>query len=503
MGGGLTSSLNIGLSGLQVNQAALNVVGHNIANVNTPGYSRQRAVLASNASVNYGGVLFGNGASLNAIQGMRDKFLELQMNQSISRQKGSETRSAGLQAMAVSFQDLDGNGISTRVQAFLQGFQELAARPEDSAIRENLVGRAQNMIDGLKARYSQMTEQQTSLDQNVDGLVQQVNTIAIQIAKLNERVASEPSPGSDSDARDQRQVLASSLAELTGLQGFLDSRDQLQITFATGASLVSGGQAFTVQSFADPATSPYKGIRVASDRSNTSFVTVTPDIKEGVLGATMDLRDRIIPGIERKLDEMAAGVVGEVNKLHRTGYGLTGVTGVDFFVVPGSPANPPNPTPNGANGLPATITAATNYKGMVNSMFINATVKANPKLIAAANAANVPGDNTIAQNLGKLQTALNTVDTDGNGVGDSGPFNTVIAGIVNSVGTQAQSYEAQSITDENLMTALQNQRTQLSGVDLDEEATQMLVLQRGYSASARFVSVINQLTDQLINNTLS
>ena len=91
------------------------------------------------------------------------------------------------------------------------------------------------------------------------------------------------------------------------------------------------------------------------------------------------------------------------------------------------------------------------------------------------------------------------MDTNGDGLGDSGPFSTAVGVLANTIGTQAQGFQTRSTTDQNLLTALSNQRERVSGVDLDEEATALLTFQRGYQASAQFISVINQLTDQLVN----
>ena len=110
---GLTSSLNIGLSGLQAAQGALSVVGHNIANVNTPNYSRQRADLNANQPQTFGTLEFGTGVNLANILGVRDKFLEMQITQSTSRQQGANVRYAGVEGISSVFQDDGTSGLST------------------------------------------------------------------------------------------------------------------------------------------------------------------------------------------------------------------------------------------------------------------------------------------------------------------------------------------------------------------------------------------------------
>ncbi len=496
---GLTASLNIGLSGLQASQGALNVVGHNIANVNTPNYSRQRAVLVNNDSQTFGNMQFGTGVNLNNILGTRDRFLEMQITQATSRQSGADARYAGVEGISPVFNE-DGSeaALGTLVQRFFQSFQELSSRPEDGAVRTNVVGRAQSLINGLKSRYQLLADQRSQADRNIGSLVTEVNTITAEIAKLNMRIATEPTPGADSDARDQRQGLANKLAGLVGIQVFEDSKEQLQVTLDSGAAvLVSGNTAFTMA--ATPSGPPNNFNRVDVLLGSGSPINVTGAVKEGALGGNLDLRDNVLAGYQAKLDELAAGISGQVNQLHRTGFGLNGATSLDFFQ--GTVANyAASNLPLGeVAGLPTGVSSLNNYQGMVNSLAVNSAIIAAPNNIAAAGVVGAAGNNQNARALAALQTASNTVDTTGDGLGDSGPFSTFIGSVVNAIGTDAQGFQARSTNDENLLAALQTQRDRVSGVDLDEEATNMMAFQRGYQASARFISVINQLTDQLVN----
>jgi flagellar hook-associated protein 1 FlgK len=487
---GLNAGLFIGLSGLQAQQSALNVVGHNIANVNTPGYTRQRAELTANQALIEGQMFFGSGVTLNAVQGVRDRFLDLQIYQETARQTGANERYSGVDAVSTILGDTGDTGTAAQIQAFFQGFQELASRPEDNALRTNLVGKANTMITGLQTRYRLLDDQRNSADQSVASLVTEVNTLTDQIAKLNQRITTEAVQGSDNDARDQRKALTDKLAGLVGINVFEGSKGDYQITLDSGAAvLVSGNNAYKLQVTAGGAALD-NHYRVESVMG-TSVVDVTSGIKSGQLGGKLDLRDNILVGFQRQLDQIAAGVAGKVNLLHRAGFAADGVTtGNDFFQ---------SGVANGANGLPTTITAATFYMGMVNVLAVNAAVSANPSLIAAAGGAGATGNNANANAIAKLQSATGTVDTNGDGVGDSGPYSTSVGSLISDVGTQSQTYKAQTSAQQNLVAALQAQRDRVSGVDLDEEATNMMTLQRGYQASARFISVINQLTDQLVN----
>ncbi len=488
---GLNAGLFIGLSGLQAQQSALNVVGHNIANVNTPGYSRQRADLSSNLSTVEGQVYFGTGVSLNTVQGIRDRFLDLQIYRETARQTGANERFSGVDAVSSSIGDTGETGIGAQVQAFFQSFQELATKPEDMALRQNVVGKAQTMISGLQTRYRLLKDQRSSADQAVTSLLGEVNALTSQIAKLNQQIATEGSTGSANDAWDQRKTLTDRLAGLVGINVTESAKGEYQITLDTGAAvLVSSNTSYALQKGAiDPASGYAK---VVSSMGNL-LVDVTQSIREGQLGAKLDLRDNILVGFQRQLDQLAAGVAGEVNKAHKAGFVLDAVTaGGDFFVASGTNSN-------GGGNLPAAISAGSFYRGMVESLSVNSAVTSDLSLIAAAGVTGAKGDNTAANNIANLQSQIGTVDTNGDGNAESGPFSTVIGSLVNDVGTQSMTYRAQSDTQQNLVVALQNQRDRISGVDLDEEATSMMTLQRGYQASARFLSVINQLTDQLVN----
>jgi flagellar hook-associated protein 1 FlgK len=226
------------------------------------------------------------------------------------------------------------------------------------------------------------------------------------------------------------------------------------------------------------------------------------------MGGMIDLRDNLLPGYMRELDQLAAGVVQQVNTLHAAGTGLnTGTTGWQFFV--GNNFDTTLQTGNDALGLPLDnglgdpIDFAHDYAGMVRNLNINQVIVENPRYVSSADALGEPGNNEIARKLAELQTKDGTVIVRDRVSGlpiYKGPFSTYISSVANEVGNLALKLRNSANTDENIRVALEIQRDRLSAVDMDEEATNLIVFQRSYQACSRFISVINQLTDQLVNN---
>jgi flagellar hook-associated protein 1 FlgK len=502
----MTAGMGIGLTGLQAAQNGINVTGQNITNINTPGYARQRVNLETGFSVQIDKLQFGLGVNVAQIQQIRDRFLDMQLAQTITRQFGVQTRYEGIENVASLFVENGEVGLGIELQRFFEAFEELAARPENDAVRTNVVTRAQSMISGLQSRYNLIEEKRVQANRSAMSLVNEINTITTQIAKLNHNIATEVPKGSDNNSRDQRQALVNKLAELVGIQTHEDNLGRMTITVEDGMPLVSGSTALEMRAtelnsegnfrieivVGNPREVPlFSGNWVAGEK-----VDVTKAIRSGALGGYLDLRDNLLPEYLEKLDQLAAGVVLQVNQIHRDGVGLDGVTGnLDFFI--GTVGG------NDPSGLPAGIDETVRYKGMVNRLGINSLLVEDPRLIASGDPLSPdagPGNNEIALRLAKLQDAQFTVDSNNDGTPNMGPFSLFISSIANKIGNHALNLKANSNTDADIRVALEIQRDRLSAVDFDEEATNLIVYQRSYQACSRFISVINQLTDQLINN---
>jgi flagellar hook-associated protein 1 FlgK len=248
----------------------------------------------------------------------------------------------------------------------------------------------------------------------------------------------------------------------------------------------------------NPANNNYLDVTVAQ---GATTVNVTSQVKNGQLGGFLDLRDNILPSYQTQMDQIAGSLAGQVNQINMSGYGLpnasgTSTTGTLFFTGGNGVSNGIDPATGEAFGFAA---GTPNYKGIINTLQVNPAVVANTDLIGASSVNGAAGNNTNILAMAALQTSLGTVDVQGNGTYSSGPFSTVISGLINSVGTDAQTYNTTSTNQQNLLTALQNQKASTSGVSLDEEAASLLSYQQAYQASAQFITTISKLTDQLMS----
>ncbi len=482
----LGSSLSIGLSGLQVAQTAINVLGHNIANVNTPDYSQENAVITTNPSVSYGNLQFGTGATVTGVQALRNQFLNLQLTQALSSQSGAQTRYQGVESVASAFNDDGTTGLGSQIQGFFTSLSTLAGTPESASARQAVLGQAQTMINEFQSAYQVLTQQASSANQQVASQVQEVNTLTSQIAALNAQISQQADPSADNDAIDQRQELTDQLGQLVGIQVSTNSNNQYQITLDSGAAtLVAGSTAYQMSATPNGDADGNNDYQVTVASGNLN-IDVTDQIQGGSLGADMDLRDNILPGYMNQLNYIAGSLASQVNAQNEAGY-----------VPPNSSAATAANGPALFNGN-FTATGAPIYTNFINTLTINPAVTANPDLIATAGTAgDGAGDNANALLLANLQNT-GTVDVNGDGSLYTGPYTTVVASLTNQVGTDAQNFNAIATNQQNLATALQTQQASVSGVDLDQQAADLLSYQQAYQASAQFISTISQLTNQLM-----
>jgi flagellar hook-associated protein 1 len=446
----LNASLAVALSGLSAAQGAMEVTSNNVANVNTQGYSREQAVLATTDPVEVQPLTFGTGVTLQSVESIRDPILESQIQQQSQAQGQFSTLTSALQQTQVNFTTSTGD-IGTEISNFFDSINQLSTNPSDLSLRQGVLTAAGNLATSFNTTANNLTAQRQSLDLSVVQTVQQINQLSQQIAQLNGQISNlentGASPGSFIDQRTQAIDQLSGLVDVS----VIPEGNSLALTTGNGAALVAGQQVYQLQT-----QTTSSGLHDVYSQAGTD---ITSQITSGQLGGTLQARDQEIPAIQSQLDTLAAGIANSVNAVQTTGYDLNGnlATNENFFNPP--PAN----TTGAAAGLSVAIT--------------------DPAAIAASSD-GTPGSNGNAQAMYALST--------GASIAGQSPTD-YYSGIVFNVGNDASNASAEQSASSLVLQQLNDQRASISGVNLDEEAANMVQYQDAYAASAQVVTTINDM----------
>lgn len=451
----LTSSLQIAIGSMLANQGAIAVVTNNIANANTPGYTREVATLVEAPADTVGDLQFGTGVVLQGIQSIRDNILQLRLNQETPTQSQLTTLSQGLNQVQTLFNEPAGTGLQSALSAFFGSFQQLSSDPANLGLRQSVISAGQTLATGFHQSASALITQQQDADQGVTQTVQQINTLTTQIAQLNSQISQTAGEGLNTNTlQDQQNELINQVSQLVEVQTIPANNNSITVTTANGAQLVVGNQSFNLQTQTNAATGFQDVFSQGSD--------ITSAIQSGTLGADIQLRDQQIPSILNNLDTLANGIATAVNTQSAAGFDLNGAAGGNFFVPPAAVAG-------SALNLSVAIT--------------------DPSKIAAS-ADGTPGNNANATALANLQNA--------NIVGGQNPL-TYYSNLVFQVGNSAATVSGQ-LTGENLLVQqIQDQIGSVSGVSIDEEGAHLIQYQSAFTAAAQVAGIVNTLFQTTIN----
>src|SRR2546423_3934623 len=326
--GNLTSSLNISLQSMLAEQGAINVTSNNIANVNTLGYSRQRADLEESPPVQLGTLTFGTGADLQKVISLRDSILDLRVNQETQQQGKLNSFLGAAQQIQSLFNETNGTGLQNNLTAFFNSFSQLATNPSDLNLRQAVLTAAQNLASSFNQAAANLTTLQRNVDLSVSQSVSQINTLTAQIAKVNAQVSAAETSGQNPGAFvDQREQLINQLSNLVDVSEIDAGNGSLTLTTTNGAALVVGGQSFALNAQKNATT----GLQdIFSQGTN-----ITASITGGQLAGQLQVRDQEIPAVQTSLDALAGNLATAFHTQHTAGFDFyRGGRGKLFFPPP-------------------------------------------------------------------------------------------------------------------------------------------------------------------------
>jgi flagellar hook-associated protein 1 FlgK len=545
--------LSSALSGLTAFQRSLETTSNNISNVNTEGYSRQRAELTSLPEQYTGSGYLGSGVRVDNIMRSYDQFISGQVRSSTSAFQEVDS----YHQLASQIDNLtadESTGLSPAINEFFDAVSDVANDPTSIPSRQVLLDQA----DALTHHFNNMSERFSDLRQqvnsNLSNAVEELNGYAAAVAKLNLKIADDIGRASGkqlpNELMDQRDVLLNKIAEKADISVVSQADGTVSVFMGQGQPLVTGGYSTTL-SLADSKTEP--------DRKEILLMNqdISKLLSGGEIYGNLRFRDEVLDPAQRQLGLLATGLATEFNSIHQAGFDLTGNTGVIFFDLGTPQVQVASKAQNSALVATATFvtpTVATDLAARYR-LDVTATVPApNYTLTNLSNNTSIPGlDNTtlaaLAPNIGfsvsftgtlttndsfefspvfdaaknfKLNPAITTpgqiaaasnLNLKGDNsnalklagmastkfmLGGTQSLTVVYDQLVADVGSKTHTASVSRTAQDVLLNQATGARENIAGVNLDEEAANLIKFQNSYQAAARAVSVANSLFETLI-----
>ncbi|MFQ5453579.1 MAG: flagellar hook-associated protein FlgK [Candidatus Zixiibacteriota bacterium] len=454
---GLFQGLEIGRRSLLTAQMVLQTIGHNIANVNTPGYTRQRVNITSTIpDINTIGVI-GTGVQVADIRHIRDLFLGTQYrqeNKSLGQWKYKEKVLSEIEAL---FNEPNDGTLSDVLNGFWDAWSDLSNSPESTSARAAILAQSKMLTNGFHQLANQLNDLRDSIDRDMVSLTEDINLLTGEIARLNGQIKkTELGNIKANDLRDARDLLIDDLSSIIDVNSVENKNGEVTV-YIGAMSIVNGSEPINID------------VKINNVNGNITHSLVwegtSINFKNtgGQLKGLLDTRDEIIPRYLDELNTLAKTLITEVNAVHNPGFGLNNSTGVDFFDV--------------------SFTDAFNIK-------INSEIEFDISKIASSQSGE-EGDNVIALAIHDLRNkrVLNNTNT----------FNDFYNSLVGGMGIESHEAKSFSANYDLLVKQIEFSRESVQGVSLDEEMVNMVKYQHAYDAAARVITTMDQALDTVIN----
>ena len=456
----ISSGISIALQAVLTHSQALEIIEHNVANASTPGYRRQSALLtavvpspimASEQGIGAG--QRGGGVTIEKIQRFNLEFFDARYR-SVSAETGNwEAQSEVLSQLEPMLAETSDDGLLPKLDQFWSSWQKLSTDPTNTSLRAVLLDDANSLAMGLNRRSAQITQLRADQNLVVSSQVDQINSLAGQVAQLNAEISRVQSVGEQpNDLLDKRDLALDQLSKLTGALSFNQKNGEVSVSIG-GHVLVVGHDAFK--------------LKTQTSATDSSVVDVLWEDgqklapQSGQLKGTLDVRDRVLVDQLTGLNTFANGLITQVNAIHRTGYGLNNATNLDFF--------------SGTNASDISV----------NSAVDNGS-------IATSSGASQAGNSDIALQIAGLKTVKGMK-------AGTATLNEFYNSQVTELGVLTSRAADNSYQHGLVEKALSDQRESAVGVNLDEEAADMAKAQKAYQAAARVMNAYDELLDLVIN----
>lgn len=547
----MSGVFGIGTSALLAYQRALSVTGQNIANVGNDGYSRQRIDLAVRNPQFSGAGWYGQGVDVVGVSRIADQFVQRQVLDNTSGSARQQVYYQYAQRADNLLADAEA-GLAPVLQQFFAAVQDVANDPTSTAARQVLLSQGEALADRFAFLQRRLDDQRQVVEGQIGAAVDEINGLAAGIAALNQKIAEgigQSGGATPNDLLDQRDAMIEQLSGLVAVQTLAQGDGTVNVMIGNGQNLVMGSTAtvLTAQPLgADPSRTEIAVVNPGST------VGITDLISGGELGALLDVRRELLDPAQSALGRTAVGLALSFNELHRQGVDLDGAAGGDFFRVPqgevlvgrgnsatGAPAltftdaaaltagdyrasfdgvewrltRTGSSTPL-ATAAPGGTLAADGFEldlsGIAgatagDSFDVRPTRTAaaglgvaitDPRAFAAALPPATPGTSVVGDNRNALALAdLSSERVLANGTTSiSASYTELVA----NVGVRTRQAQLSAEAQGRMLEASRAQRESISGVNLDEEAANLLRYQQAYAAAAQVIATAGTMFDTLL-----
>jgi flagellar hook-associated protein 1 FlgK len=474
--------LGIGRSGLNASKKSLEVTGHNLSNVNTEGYSRQRVMQSTAIPVSVGGFVQGTGVKVDGVRRFNDEFIDKRLSSALASNKFYEARAENLEQVENIFNELDSDGLNQVMNKFFNSFRELANQPENETIRSVVRDNANLVVKDFRRIRGTLDTQAENIDRKIQTSVADVNQLLNHIADLNGKITSiEVAQGETGDLRDQRDIALRNLSENFKIHTYTDEKNRFIVTAQGIGTLVTGLHVQELGTISRNKETSSNGMNgsveiVLKDRPSQ---TITDQFKGGTLSSIVKVRNEDLKKLQNDIDGISYQFTSSVNSIHRQGFVNRPITiGAD-----GKPAAVDQKGPT--TGLdffkqPLEVSEAGNLIDLSDA------VKKDLSNIAAAVDPNAPGDNRVAIGISKLQHER--ISGEGSVTLEEKYLQTI-----GSIGLETGKARLDAEQSSGILAQANSLRERLTGVSIDEETANMVRYQQAYQASAKIMQAADDM----------
>lgn len=462
--------MNQGKTALAATQIGLSTVSHNISNVNTEGYSRQRVDFVAATPTPMAGFQLGGGVQVQSVTRASTDFINRRLEEEKTLMGDLEGSAEVMSQLETVLQDDGEQGISKAMSRFFNDIRTLSTQPESLPLRAAVRESANSLATRFRTTRNGIDQIRVDLDRRIEGAVTDINQFTKRIGDLNRRIMElEVTGGSANDERDQRDLTLQKLSQIVDVQITPTENGGMNVSSGRIGQLVTGVDPTEYKVVHGEDSQGNTGLRVRQTGPNGTLARdVTEFVGSGSLGGFMRVRDNLIPKIAGQLDEFAYKLSTEVNAVHRQAYGVAGRKDTDFFAPMES------------------------VRGAAERIGISDAIKEDPSNIAGSYKFKSAGDNRALLDIADLQDKklFNR---------NSATFTDQAAAVVGTLGVDFKAVNDNLDTQRGLIEQLNTAREQVAGVSLDEEAIHLMQFQKAFDASAKVIQVADNLMDTVLN----